>query len=162
MKLRNVNPEKSDKELPNNNQWTTNLSETLSQWQKKFEFNYKQMEEIIKNCYKNLWKKVDVKIAYEIDNDRFPGTDDTVNTYITVYEPESILGINSSSQKNLSMDDLKRIIANTLDLEEITLIDIRNNANSQTHTVGSYTEEHLERKISWKTFTVIVQKKANN
>jgi hypothetical protein len=46
------------------------------------------------------------------------------------------------------MDDLKRIIANTLDLEEITLIDIRNNANSQTHTVGSYTEEHLERKIS--------------
>lgn len=158
MKTHNDKPENSNEKLPNNNQWPTNLSETLSEWQKKFEFNYKQMEEIIKNCYKNLWKKVDVKIAYEIDNDRFPGT---VNTYITVYEPETILGINSSSQKNLSMDDLKKIIANTLDLEGITLIDVRNNAITQTRTVGYYTDEHKEHKISWKTFTLIVQKKKN-
>lgn len=158
MKTHNDKPENSNEKLPNNNQWPTNLSETLSEWQKKFEFNYKQMEEIIKNCYKNLWKKVDVKIAYEIDNDRFPGT---VNTYITVYEPETILGINSSSQKNLSMDDLKKIIANTLDLEGITLIDVRNNAITQTRTVGYYTDEHKEQKISWKTFTLIVQKKKN-
>ena len=156
MKTHNDKPENSNEKLPNNNQWPTNLSETLSEWQKKFEFNYKQMEEIIKNCYKNLWKKVDVKIAYEIDNDRFPGT---VNTYITIYEPETILGINSSSQKNLSMDDLKKVIANTLDLEGITLIDVRNNAISQTRTVGYYRDEHKEQKISWKTFTLIVQKK---
>lgn len=158
MKTHNDKPENSNDKLPNNNQWPTNLSETLSEWQKKFEFNYKQMEEIIKNCYKNLWKKVDVKIAYEIDNDKFPST---VNTYITVYEPETILGINSSSQKNLSMDDLKKIITNTLDLEGITLIDVRNNAISQTRTVGYYTDERKEQKISWKTFTLIVQKKKN-
>ena len=156
MKTHNNKPENLNEKPLNNNQWPTNLSETLSEWQKKFEFNYKQMEEIIKNCYKNLWKKVDVKIAYEIDNDRFPGT---VNTYITVYEPETILGINSSSQKNLSMDDLKKVIANTLDLEGITLIDVRNNAISQTRTVGYYRDEHKEQKISWKTFTLIVQKK---
>ncbi len=156
MKTHNNKPENLNEKPLNNNQWPTNLSETLSEWQKKFEFNYKQMEEIIKNCYKNLWKKVDVKIAYEIDNDRFPGT---VNTYITIYEPETILGINSSSQKNLSMDDLKKIITNTLDLEGITLIDVRNNAISQTRTVGYYRDEHKEQKISWKTFTLIVQKK---
>ncbi len=156
MKTHNNKPENLNEKPLNNNQWPTNLSETLSEWQKKFEFNYKQMEEIIKNCYKNLWKKVDVKIAYEIDNDRFPGT---VNTYITIYEPETILGINSSSQKNLSMDDLKKVIANTLDLEGITLIDVRNNAISQTRTVGYYRDEHKEQKISWKTFTLIVQKK---
>lgn len=124
----------------------------------EFKINYANMRSIISNYFKSQGRDVTVTISSNIDTDRFKGTVDTI---VTVYEKVIIAGVETTTKKILWLDDLKKIISESLSQENKELIDLTCDAYSYTSVEGAYMGEHRETKIGGKSFTVTVKEKQN-
>ena len=124
-----------------------------------YKISYKDMKKIIKNYYMEHGRNVNVIINNEIDSDRFAGT---VVTTIQLSEKITLAGVETSFKKYLSMDDLKKIINDSIENENKELVDLNDNAYVESRCEGYGMDEHDIKYITGKSFTLIVKEKKNN
>ena len=131
------------------------LVDMLSENGKEYTIGYKQMKNIIRDYYVKQWRDVTVKITYMMDND--DGIYHWSNVFISITEKSLILWVESPAKTNLSMDDLKKIISSALESEGKELVDLKSDAVTTSEIVGFGMDEHREKTLKWKTFTITIK-----
>ena len=120
----------------------------------EYQISYDSMRKILENYYANEGKEVSIIIHDKKDDDT-----GMVNTIIEIKEKIMIAGVELPKSEKFNLDEVKKIMKEVLAKEDKILIELINNANVQTKTVGFWMGEHDEEYIADRSFTVFAKEK---